>query len=92
MSPRAYVGLVDHHGAGPNEQRLRIHQPHLTDALRLLCTPDITLPDGLLSVTWSRGDRRILAIVARHGQPFTGSIRWQGQDHRLVGVQHAVLG
>ena len=66
--------------------------PHLPGALRLLCTPDIALPDGLLGVTWSRGERRILAVVARHGQPFTGTVRWQGQEHRLIGVQHAVLG
>lgn len=66
--------------------------PHLAGALPLLCQRDVELPDGLIGIAWRRGARRLLAVVARHARPFTGTVVWEGRGHRLDGAVHAVLG
>ena len=65
--------------------------PHLAGALRLICTPDIVLPDGLVGTVWRRGGQRQLIVVSRHGRPFTGTVSWLGRAHHLDGALHAVL-
>jgi hypothetical protein len=65
--------------------------PHLPGTLARLCPRDVELPDGLIGIVWRRGNQRLLAVVARHGLPFTGRVRWQGREHRLDGARHAVL-
>jgi hypothetical protein len=64
--------------------------PHLAGALPLLCRRDVELPDGLVGFVWRSDDQRLLTVVARHGRPFTGTVRWQGREHRLEGALHAV--
>ena len=65
--------------------------PQIPGALTALWPVTPVAPDGFLAFAYTRGQERLLALVARRAEPVTGDFVWEGRRIICRRCRHGVL-